>query len=340
MTSVYKHFKVLQVFADHCIGVAPGYKVCRVDFATGRRTTVGRIQDARWALVSRIPLVRRLLRAEITRLYRSPGGTQFAVGKKAVFRQERGDGTFRRCFAVPRGSRPLNMCFTPAGAIYMGEYFGNMERAAVHIYRSTDDGRTWSVAYTFPEGEINHIHGLFWDQFTQRVWVATGDRENECIIASTADGFKTLDIVLRGGQEFRTCNLFFYPDAFIYATDSQYRTNEIRRVDRSTLQITTLAQISGTAIKGGQVGNASFLSTTVEPSTVNSDRYSHLWFTPDGLHWHDLYRAKKDALPAMLFQFGSIEFPEYYAPIGGSILFSGRALQKIGGKSVRLEIRL
>ena len=40
------------------------------------------------------------------------------------------------------------------------------------------------------KGNINHVHGLFYDKYTQCVWVLTGDRENECIIGYTDDEFR------------------------------------------------------------------------------------------------------------------------------------------------------
>ena len=54
---------------------------------------------------------------------------------------------------VQRGTRPLHVTAVPSGRIYWGEYFDNRERAEVHIYVSTDRGRTWQIAYTFPCGQ-------------------------------------------------------------------------------------------------------------------------------------------------------------------------------------------
>ena len=131
---------------------------------------------------------------------------------------------------------------------------------------SDDNARTWHIVYTFKAGQINHIHGLFFDQYTSRIWVATGDRQNECIIGYTEDEFKSFVEVFRGGQEYRTCLMFFYYDFIVFATDSQYIPNKIKRFDRNTLEIIELQNIQGSAIKGGQMGDVSFLSTTIEPS--------------------------------------------------------------------------
>ena len=293
--------------------------------------------DDKYALPSRIALTRRFLRAEITSFYCLDNDDQLVIAKKGFFLRKKGSKTFEKCFAMPRGSKPLNLCIAPSGNIYFGEYFQNMDKQAVHIYCSKDNAHTWKIAYTFEAGQINHIHGLFLDPYTNRIWVVTGDRENECIIGYTKDEFKTFVEVFRGGQEYRSCLLFFYPDFIVFATDSQYIQNTIKCFDRTTLEIIELQTIQGSAIKGGQVGDVSFLSTTIEPSTVNKDKYAHLWVTKDGLHWEERYKAKKDWLPS-IFQFGTLEFPQYDLDKIDRLYFSGRALKGLDGKTTYIDL--
>ena len=281
-------------------------------------------------------ITRRLFRAEITGLYILGDNSMIAIAKKGIFKCEPEGGYFRKVFSIPRGSKPLNLCILPNGHIFFGEYFQNVKKDAVNIYGSEDNGETWRVTYTFEAGNINHVHGVFYDKYTSRMWVLTGDRKNECIIGYTEDEFKTFHEVLRGGQEYRSCQLFFYKDFIVYATDSQYIENEIRAIDRSTLKITTLAKIQGSAIKGGQTGNVSYLSTTIEPSEVNNDRFAHIWVTQDGLHWEDKFKAEKDSWPS-IFQFGTFEFPQN-AYQEGRLWFSGRALKGYDNKSSYIEI--
>lgn len=281
-------------------------------------------------------ITRRLLRAEITGLYVLTGNSMIAIAKKGIFKCDSVGGYSRKVFTIPRGSKPLNLCILPNGHIFFGEYFQNKKKDAVNIYGSEDNGETWKIAYTFESGNINHVHGVFYDKYTSRMWVLTGDRKNECIIGYTEDEFKTFHEVLRGGQEYRSCQLFFYKDFIVYATDSQYIENEIRTIDRKTLKITTLAKIQGSAIKGGQTGNVSYLSTTIEPSEVNKDRFAHIWVTKDGLHWEDKFKAEKDCWPS-IFQFGTFEFPQN-AYHEGRLWFSGRALKGYDNKSSYIEI--
>lgn len=141
----------------------------------------------------------------------------------------------------------------------------------------------WEIVYTFPEGNINHIHGLFLDPYTNLIWVATGDRENECIIGYTSDGFGTFNIAFRGGQDYRAANLLFYKDFIIYATDSQYINNEIKMIDRRTLNISVMAQIQGSGIYGGQCGNYGFFRPRL--SHLRSTRIRIRIFGLPGTAW-------------------------------------------------------
>ena len=331
---LFRNIKVLEVADDYFIG-AKGYRLVKYSFASKKYERIGKVADSKYSLLSRFSLTRRFFRAEINNIYNLHNGDRLLIAKKAIFRCEAGEKVFKKCFAIPRGSRPLNLCITPNGTVYFGEYFANMSKEQVNIYCSKDDGKTWSVIYTFPEGNINHIHGIFYDDYTARVWVVTGDRDNECIIGYTEDEFQSFNVVFRGGQDYRTCNLFFYPAFIVFATDSQYMVNEIRVFDRATLEIKSLQSIQGTAIKGCQCGDLSYLSTTVEPSDVNKDTYSHLWISRDGLKWEEIYKAPKDCLPAIM-QFGSIEFPRHNT--SKFIMFSGRALKGIDGSSGLIEI--
>lgn len=290
----------------------------------------------KYSIFSRFKITRRLLRAEITNLYTLPNDSILVVAKKGIFIGSNNRGAFLKVFPITRGSKPLNLCVLSNGHIYFGEYFQNMNKEAVHIYGSEDGGQTWRVVYTFESGNINHVHGLFFDKYTNRIWVLTGDRDNECIIGYTEDEFQTFNEVLRGGQEYRSCQLFFYKDFIVYATDSQYIENEIRSINRETLEITSLAKIQGSAIKGGQTGQVSYLSTTIEPSKINKDRFSHIWVTKDGIHWEDIFKAEKDCWPA-IFQFGTFEFPQN-AYCDGKLWFSGRALKDYDNKSSYIEI--
>lgn len=316
--------------------LAIGYRIFMHPTNGNAVERIGGLADPKYSKLSCCAISRRLLRAEIIGLYVLDDNSMIAIAKKGLFWRSPKGGDFYKVFTMPRGSKPLNLCILPNGHIFFGEYFQNMSKEPVNVYGSTDNGQTWLVVYTFPADNINHVHGLFYDKYTNRMWLLTGDRENECIIGYTDDEFKSFHVVLRGGQEYRSCLLFFYKDFIVYATDSQYIENEIRAINRETLKITILAKIQGSAIKGGQTGDVSYLSTTTEPSEVNKDCFSHIWVSKDGLHWEDKFKAEKDCWPA-IFQFGTFEFPQN-AYCGGKLWFSGRALKEYDNKSAYIEI--
>lgn len=331
---IYRNLKVLEVHKDYFIGTR-GYTLYKYIFKTKKKKVLYKVKSSIYSLLSVLPLTRRFFRAEINSLYNLSDGSKLIIAKKGIYKCPNGEGLFKKCFDIKRGSRPLNICITPNNNIFFGEYYANVEKSNVNVYCSKDKGETWQIAYTFEPGQINHIHGIFWDKYEHCMWIVTGDRENECIIANTKDEFKTLNIVFRGGQDYRCCQIFFYEDYVIFATDSQYMENEIRMFKRGAKEISTLQHVQGSVIKGGQFKNLAFLSTTIEPSKVNRCNESHLWISRNGLNWEDLYSAKKDHYP-MIFQFGSIEFPQHYTD--EFIMFSGRALKGIDGSSLKIDI--
>lgn len=324
--------------SDELILATSGYKIFRKSKSGQKWTDCAFIRDGINSFFSILSLSRRLTRAEIIKYNHLRNGSELCIARKGLFLRQNSEKEFRKVFNVIRGSRPMNICEDVDGTLYFGEYFANMEKKAVHIYRSTDSGNTWDICYTFPEGNINHIHGIFLDHYTNRMWFATGDRENECIIGYTEDGFKTTKEVFRGGQEYRTCVLFFYKDFIVFGTDSQYEHNTIKKFDRTTNEITVLQSVQGPVIKGTQIGNISMISTDVEPSDVNKDKNAYIWITRDGENWEILYSAEKDCWNPTLFQFGVFDLPQYAPDYKGQKLYAtGKALKKCGGDTLIFE---
>lgn len=333
-----KGLKMLRVDADGLVA-SKGYKLFRCDHKDGKWKRYASIRDGINSLFAFFPLSRRLTRAEISKLYKLQDGSELCIARKGIFRREANSNDFVKIFNVLRGSRPIELCEDEDGRIYFGEYFQNMEKQAVHVYGSHDHGKTWEIVKTFDEGNINHVHGIYKDPYTKNLWLATGDRENECIIGYTNNGFKTFTEVFRGGQEYRTCVLFFYKDFIVFGTDSQYQQNELKKFDRKTLEIIHLQDVQGPVIRGAQFGDVSMISTDVEPSEVNKDPNAYVWITRDGLHWEELCHARKDILPAMLFQFGVFDMPQYAPDYKGSMIYvTGKAVKGCGGDTLVFDL--
>lgn len=339
MSSVEKLNKKILLVNNNFIIVSRGYTLYRRSQPEDCWIRLGCIDDKKNSPLSQLSLLRRLTRAEISRLYILREGIDLCIARKGIFRRTSGYNKFEKVFNVTRGSRPMNICENVDGCLYFGEYFANMEKKAVHIYSSHDHGKTWNIAYTFPEGNINHVHGIFFDPYTNKMWFATGDRENECIIGYTEDGFKSVTEVFRGGQDYRTCVLFFYKDFIVYGTDSQYQKNVLKSFNRQTLEITELQEVQGPVIKGTQFGDIAMISTDVEPSEVNKNKNAYLWITRDGLHWEELYHAEKDWLNPTFFQFGVFDLPQYSKDYKGTKVYAtGKALKGCDGDTLVFDL--
>jgi len=328
-------FVVLYISTHYWV-ISKGYNLFYYYPDTGQFHFFSTIADKKHRDLSKFGLFRRLFRAEITHLYHFQNDTWMCIAKKGLFKYRKDTKSFEKCCDIEKGSRPMNLCQGSDGSIYYGEYCYNPDRKPMSIYQSKDNGDTWTVAYEFKAGEINHIHGIFNDPYTGRLWVATGDDDKACVFGYTEDGFKTLVREYEGSQQCRVCVPLFTKDEIIFATDSQYEQNYIRAIDRKTGEVRNIQPIQGSGIYAVQFGNRMMVSTTVEPSKVNKDNYSHLWYSEDGHHWEEISKYKKDWLPKIYFQFGSIRFP-YYEGESDELIFTGRALKGIDGKTVILK---
>lgn len=317
--------------------VAKGYKFYKYDPSTGKKSYFSRLVDGKNGLLSTCWLTRRLFRAEITHLYHFQNDTWMCIAKKGIFRYNKDSKLFEKCRNIEKGSRPMNLCQGDDGSIYYGEYCFNPQRHPMRILCSNDNGDTWNVAYTFGEGEINHIHGIFNDPYTGRLWVATGDDDEACIFGYTEDGFKSFVKEYAGSQQYRVCVPLFTPEEIVFATDSQYEQNVIRSIDRKAGEVKDWQEIQGSGIYAVQNGKLMMVSTTVEPSTVNTDNSSHLWYSRDGHNWKELISFKKDCLPKTYFQFGSVRFPHYEGE-SEYVAFHGRAVKRLDGKTMIIPI--
>lgn len=324
---------IIQYVSSDYWFISKGYRIYRYNPKNTEKELFGVLDDKRNACLASFKLTRRLLRTEITHLYHFQNDIWMCIAKKGIFKYNNKSKLFDKCCDIEKGSRPMNLCQSQDGTIYYGEYCNNPYRKPMRVFQSKDNGNTWSVAYEFKDGEINHIHGIFNDPYTGHLWVATGDDDKACIFGYTEDGFKTFEKKYMGSQQYRVCVPMFTKDEIVFATDSQYEQNVIRSINRKTGEVKDLQKIQGSGIYAVQNGNLMMVSTTVEPSEVNKDNSSHLWYSWDGHNWKELISFEKDSLPKTYFQFGSIRFP-YYEGVSDYVFFHGRALKNLDGKTM------
>jgi hypothetical protein len=263
----------------------------------------------RWAC--RVSLLSRLLRLGTHHLV--------LVNDKAVVLCNKDFFLLEKDTIVPigqaQGSRPLVLC-SAKGSIYYGEYRSNPERSPVHIYRLDPETRVWSVVWTF--ADVRHVHGVFFDPYSNSAWVTTGDLDAESAIWRSDDEFRTLTRIRGGSQKFRAVQLLFSASHVYFGSDAPNEQNYIYRMDRAGRSVETLAPVDGSVFYGCQVGGWLYFSTAVEPSDFNTGRNAEVWCSSDGVRWAKFLEFRKDRLPLKMFQYGQVLFP---SGDGGSVQF-------------------
>ncbi|MBR5747470.1 MAG: hypothetical protein IKY01_01645 [Prevotella sp.] len=206
--------------------------------------------------------------------------------------------------------------------IYFGGYLHNNEKKPVNIYhrKGVDD---WEVAFTFPEGAINHVHNIIADPYRQCVWILTGDFDDAAAIWKATDGYKKVGRVAFGDQKWRGCVAFAIPEGILYATDSPYSKNHIYLMKEDG-SVEIVGDLCGSCIYGCQWKDKFVFSSTVEADGRDEslkellfskkrgegieDNYVRLYVGDLTNGFHVIYKEKKDWLP-FIFQFGAFKFP-------------------------------
>jgi hypothetical protein len=304
-----------------------GYQiVClRVHPQIGQSTeweAVARFRPVWWRnLTARSTLSYRLMRDGFHALAILDGQTnnQTMVGAVpgALVTRTPGSEEFRVTHQVQRGTRPLHVTAVPSGSIYWGEYFDNRARAEVHIYASTDRGRTWQVAYTFPAGGIRHIHNIVYDRWEDCLWILTGDEGAECKVLRASCDLGAVEVVFAGNQQARAVAAIPTQKGLYLSTDTPFEKNHVYRLDYQTGRAASVEQVgdlASSSIYGCQAGEAMFFSTMIEPSPVNTAREVQIvgWRAGSSgeTNWQVLACWKKDKLPMRYFQYGNAFLPD------------------------------
>ncbi|MEM1449969.1 MAG: hypothetical protein AAGI22_12710 [Planctomycetota bacterium] len=288
--------------------------------------------------LARTPLVSRLLRCGFHGLTPLPNGDMVAVVRGAILHRAAGADRFEVAHRIERGSRPLNVGLAPSGRLFFGEYFGNPDRAEVHVYGS-DDGRSWEVAHTFPAGSIRHVHGVHADPYRGGVWVLTGDDDQESGLYWSDDDLATLEPVVSGTQRARAVAVLPRPDAVIVPTDTPRETNWIQRLDPSTGTLERVRPVPGSVFHATRTRRLSVVSTTVEPSDVNTDERAALLVSSNDEDWTVIARFGPD-LPLPGSKRGLLQYPTLRLPAGtgaSRILATGQAVAGAHGRLLAWE---
>ncbi|MEP6703697.1 MAG: hypothetical protein ABJB34_02720 [Acidobacteriota bacterium] len=260
-------------------------------------------------IASNIRPVQRLLRFMVTNVIPLDNGDIFITFDKSVGIVR--NGRFRHLESLARPCRVLrSACAIDGnGNIYFGEYLANDERGPMRIYKYTPGSKELEVPYFFPAKTIKHIHGIYFDRFTDSLVCLTGDHESECQMLRTTDGFKTVNSVGQGDETWRAVSMLFGQDAMFYGMDAEFRSNHIFRLERVTNERMSLGEVSGTVFYSKQMGDDLFFATTAENAPSQTENVAAVWHVaPNGTRT-EIAKFQKDFWHASLFMFGTIHFP-------------------------------
>jgi len=276
----------------------------------------------------------RLLRAGLHALCRTPQGGLVATVRGAIMSSPAEGEPFVEVHTVTRGTRPLNVAADRHG-VFFGEYFSNPDRDAVHVYGS-DDGTAFAPVHTFPAGAIRHVHGIWPDRFRDGLWVLTGDRDAECGLWFTNDGFRSLERVAGGTQRTRAVYVIPEADGLVVPTDTPQERNVIQWFDPADGSFTDLAPAAGSVFYGARGKRVSLLSTVVERSSVNPVREVFVYASRDGHRWREIACLQADLLGGRRgrwFRYPQVTFAQGE---GSGFLYGGAvSLRGLDGRLLR-----
>ncbi len=300
---------------------------------TGIKEFICKHKNIRENVFSRIRLFSRLLRSGVRCGIQVDDKIVLVLINKTIYEIDIKLRTISSGFISSSGSRPLKFSILKGidgfnEMIVFGEYLNNPHKGPVSVYQRKGKD-SWEKIFTFPGGEIEHIHNIIADKFNQCVWIMTGDFENSACLWIARENFKTVEPVLRGSQEYRACVGFPTGQGLLYATDSPYSDNSIRLLKLNSSnewESKKLTDINGSSIYGARIQNKYIFSTAVEGDGRHTslfslylgrkrgsgikDNFSYVYYGNMDDGFSQVYKAKKDCLPFVLFQFGVLSFPD------------------------------
>jgi hypothetical protein len=203
-----------------------------------------------------------------------------------------------------------------------------MDLVQVRVYSSDDGGRHFEPVYELPKGDIHHIHNVVVDRYADHYWVLAGDHGRTPGIATLSKDFRNLEWIARGSQMARAVSVLVRPDCLVYGSDSELELNYIIRLDKKSGRCERVMPTDGSSLYAADFGKMGFITTCVEPSSVNKSRYACLYGSMNDDNWHRLSSLRKDSWSSILFQFGLIVLPYVAAGASACWMFSGQALAK------------
>lgn len=314
-----------------------------------------------WRIKSATRLSERIFRSGIQTAELINNDFILIVVRSTIWRTNLKTGETVLEFTIPQNKRLLFLTQIKLNGdseseIAFGEYFDNPKKTPVNLWKRTSGiNGNWSIAYTYNEGEINHVHNICPGDNSDEWFVLTGDFKEGAGIWKANKEFKTINPLVRGKQYYRATWLHTSQrGSIIYATDTQIESNYIQIINKSNpINIKKRIPINGSSIYYQKtLGDTIYFSTAVEPGEPtgnfiadifsskrgpgikSSESVIYSYSTLNGLR--EITRKSKDWLPLRLGQFGTFMFPGGQCPDDCLIVYAS-ALTKIDNYCIKLS---
>jgi len=232
-----------------------------------------------------------------------------------------------------------SICLTPDNELFFGEYGSNKSRKSVPIYRSKNFGKDWEIVYEIKPGKIRHIHGCYWDNYENKIWILTGDFKGENYLIKSDCDFKEIEWYGDGSQNWRACNLFFTQNEIYWITDSEFQDNYLFKMNREDNVVLKTEKFPGPVWYIKELKDSHYLlGITCENGPGSNNKFGYLYYSSNLKNWFEVSKFKKDFLPKKYFKNGVVSFSDGKQTIDNFII-SGQGFKDFDGVSFQCEIQ-
>jgi len=263
-------------------------------------------------------ILRRItVRPECIEMVKTQSGDICALSAGKIWHLQDGENKFKNTFILDhygfgdQGIRNDGILYVGDNTLYFGEYFSNPERTGVNLYKSNNNAKSWEIAYNFPEGQIRHIHAVQKDPYSERLWICTGDYNDESMVACSIDSFKTLTSIGQGGQVWRVCQLVFTENAVYWGTDTGNKILAgIYKWDRESAELSNLQKTDGAVFYGTRLaGGTIVMSTNREGMDNEKDDKTRIYIITEEDRITCIEAGTwKNKKPGLRFKFAKLRF--------------------------------
>lgn len=353
----YRYYKPLAVLEKNKILVYFAMGIYVLDLEEKKKTRIGTFKSTAFKrIASRSRLLTRMMRIEPRSCIAIDSENYLLAFHKRLWKINLKNGDISEIYKFRKGMNHCQSFCENGDNIYFGDYMSNPDKHEINIYTFSKKNSLVDKIYTFPTGEVNHIHQIIWDKYRKRYWIFSGDEGDASSIWYTEDAFMSIKVFLRGSQLYRACVVFITPENLIYATDTPFEQNYIVKINIQTKECVKCKEINGPGIYGTCDNMYFYWATSIEPDIeygVGLKTYFS-YKMAKGINLREVHlicmnkcddkveiigRYKKDNMPIALFQFGEILFADNSKCVDQCIGY-GQSLKKYDGCIMKIVRRM